>query len=112
MIQGAQQSGVTAPAIAPIRTLAELGEAATRRVVATDPILRLPFQVDPRWYESYWYSDRAPSKWSLPANALRRSGREVARASEAICHLIARSISALVRLARTPGKARTSGSRV
>jgi len=111
MIQGAQQSGGTTPAIAPIRTLAELGEEATQRVVAADRVRRLPLQMDPRWYEQYWYSDRAPSKWRLLARALRRSGREAARVSKAIGNVVAHPTNVLGRLAGGPGKVRTSGSR-
>jgi hypothetical protein len=40
-----QQSGHAAPAIAPLRTLAELGDGGIRRVVETDLTPRWPFAV-------------------------------------------------------------------
>ena len=84
-----QQSGHAAPAIAPLRTLAELGDGGIRRVVETDLTPRWPFAVDPGWYERYWYGDRSPSRWGLLVNTLRRLSSEVSAIAQATSLLVA-----------------------
>ncbi len=104
MIQQTQQSDGATRAIAPLRTLAELGDEGVRRVVETDLTPRSTFPVDPRWYEKYWYGDRSPSKWGLPATALRRVCCEAPLVSDSIVRAIERTASALVRLCRSHQK--------
>jgi hypothetical protein len=71
MTQQAYRSGNSAPAIAPLRTLAELGDEGTGRLAETDLTPRSPFPVNPGWYERYWYGDRSLSRWGLVAETLR-----------------------------------------
>jgi hypothetical protein len=66
------KAGDTAAAIAPLRSLAELGDERTERLAATDLTPRLPFPVLPGWYERYWYGNRPQSRWQ--ANRLNDWG--------------------------------------
>jgi hypothetical protein len=95
MIQQTYKAGDTAPAITPLRTLAELGDEGTGRLAATDLTPRSPFPVDPGWYERYWY-DRPPSRWGLLASSAGRLGCEVARVGAAARRAAARTKSGLV----------------
>jgi hypothetical protein len=90
------KSGHSAPAIAPLRTLAELGDEGTGRLADTDLTPRSPFPVNPGWYERYWYGDRSPSRWGLLANTVWRRCGEMPRVAETLRSAIARTMSGLV----------------
>jgi hypothetical protein len=96
MAQQDRKAGDTAPAIAPLRTLAELGDEGTGRPSATDLTPRLPFPVHPGWYERYWYGDRPRSRWALLANTVGRLFGEVPRLGAAARRSAARTKSSLV----------------
>lgn len=95
MTKQAYKAGDTAAAIAPLRTLAELGDEGTGRLVATDLTPRLPFPVHPGWYERYWYGDRQRSRWGL-VDTVRRLCGEVPRVGETVRSATARTMSGLV----------------
>jgi hypothetical protein len=84
MTQQANKSGDSTPAIAPLRTLAELGDEGTGRCAKTDLTPRLPFPVYPGWYESYWFGDRLPSKWGVLVNTVWGLCTEMSRIAESI----------------------------
>jgi hypothetical protein len=96
MTQQAYKSGHSAPAIAPLRTLAELGDEGTGRLAETDLTPRSPFSVDPGWYERYWYGDWSPSRWGLLANTVWRLCGEMPRVAETLRSATARTMSGLV----------------
>jgi hypothetical protein len=97
MTQQAYKSGHSAPAIAPLRTLAELGDEGTGRLTETDLTPRSPFPVNPGWYERYWCGDRSPSRWGLLANTVWRLCGEMPRVAETLRSASARTMSGLVR---------------
>jgi hypothetical protein len=96
MTQQACKTSDSAPAIVPLRTLAELGDEGTGRLAATDLTPRLPFPAHPGWYERYWYGDRPRSRWGLLANTATWLCGEVPRVGEAARRAAARTISGLV----------------
>jgi hypothetical protein len=96
MAQQACKASETAPAIAPLRTLAELGDEGTGRLAATDLTPRLPLSVHSGWYERYWYSDRPRSRWGLLASTVGRLCGEVPRLGAAARRAAARTKSGLV----------------
>src|SRR5689334_7312917 len=69
-------------AIAPLRTLAALGDEGTGRCAKTDLTPRVSFPVHPDWYERYWYGDRSPSRWDLLVKAVWRLCSEMPRIAE------------------------------
>ena len=95
MSQQTQQSSNVGPAIAPLRTLAELGDEGIRRAVETD--LALLFRVDSGWYERHWYGDRSPSTWGILVNTARSLCREAPRVGATICRSIVRATSVRIR---------------
>ena len=109
MTQQTQQPVNAAPAIVPLRTLAELGDEGKRGGLEMDLTPRSPFLVDPGWYERYWYGDRSPSRWGVLANALCRLSSVLPRVGHIICRATAHTTSILVRLGGTTSKVRTSG---
>jgi hypothetical protein len=84
MAKQAYKAGDTAAAIAPLRTLAELGDEGTGRLAATDLTPRLPFPVFPGWYERYWYGNRPQSRWGLLADTVWRLCGEMPRVAETL----------------------------
>jgi hypothetical protein len=43
-----------------------------RRVVKTDLALRVPFHVDPNWYDAHWYGALTPAKSGYARRALHQ----------------------------------------
>jgi hypothetical protein len=96
MTKQAYQAGDTAAPIAPLRTLAELGDDGMGRLAAaTDMTPRLPFPIHPGWYERYWYGDHSPSRWGVLINAVWRHCSEISRIAETIRRVSPRTIQRL-----------------
>jgi hypothetical protein len=91
-VDKSRKSGDMTPAIAPLRTLAELGDKGTGRCAEMDLTPRWPFPVHPDWYERYWYGDQSPSRWGILVNTVWRLCSEVPRAAETIRRRSARTI--------------------
>jgi hypothetical protein len=72
MTRQAHMSGGAIPAVASLRTLAELGDEGTGRIAETDLTPRSPFPVRHDWYERYWYGDRSPARWGFLTNLVWR----------------------------------------
>lgn len=82
----AQGRGGAAPAVAQLRSLADVdGVGGLRRIVETDLTPRMPFVVGAGWYDDYWYASRSESNWSRLGSALRRLCSGVTRAVESMC---------------------------
>jgi hypothetical protein len=94
MIKQTLKAGDMAAAIAPLRTLTELGDAGTGRPAAATDLT--PRSVHPGWYDRYWYGDRPQSKWTLLANVVCRLCGEVLRLGETLRGAIARATSGLI----------------
>jgi hypothetical protein len=92
MTQQAYNSGDATPAIAPLRTLAELGDEETGRCAETDLTPRWPFPVHPDWYERCWYGDRSPSRWGGLVNTVWRLCSGVPRVAKTVRRVSARTI--------------------
>jgi hypothetical protein len=86
------KSAVTAPEIAPLRTLAVLGDEGTGRCTKTDLTPRSSFPVHPDWYERYWYGDQSPSRWGVLVNTVWRLCSGMPRVAETIRRVSARTI--------------------
>jgi hypothetical protein len=92
MIEQASKAGDTTPAIAPLRTLAELGDEGTGRRGETDLTPRLPFSIHPDWYDRYWYGDRSPSRRRVLVGVVWRLCGELPRAAQTLRRVAARTI--------------------
>lgn len=64
----------------------------------TDLTPRMPFTIDPSWYERHWYGDRPPSRASRVTQAFHKTWIEGRAIAKLIPVTIGRAIRSLSQL--------------